>query len=212
MASQVIGSQKLHSLEVVDSARFDENVYVDGDIELVGDLTADNITVEDDLEIVTGDLTITAGDEIITAGDLTLTAGDIALTAGDLNVSLGEVNYRAATTGSTGTVGTVTQITSITTGVTLNARRGIITTFSSTLATITGASFLVTNSTVGLGDLVLVNVVAYSGNADFVTQGSPVVSVITVSAGSFRVGLVNAGGASLNGTVSIGFEVIKLLA
>lgn len=193
--STVVTSEKFSSLQVVDDTVVND-MYADGDVAIVGDLSADNITAETDITSTTGDIVVSAGDFVAANGSVLLLDGG--------------VNLLATTGGVTAPVDTVTQITSITTGVTLNSRRGIVTTVASTLAAGVGAAFTVTNSEVAVGDLVLVNVVGYSGNPDFTTEGSPVVSVAATSAGSFTVGLVNAHGANaLNGTVQIGFNVIK---
>lgn len=100
--------------------------------------------------------------------------------------------------------GTVTQATSITTGVTLNARNGIITTVSSTLAADTEATFTVTNSAVVAGSNVILGVTYPAASA-----GTPVANVGAISNGSFTVVLTNVNPSNaLNAVVKIGFVVL----
>lgn len=103
--------------------------------------------------------------------------------------------------------GTVTQATSISTGVTLNAASGVITTVSATTAAQATAAFTVTNSAVASTSVVLLALGAYSGT--FGTNGTPLVSVSSVSAGSFQVTIYNAHAANaLAGTLKINFAVV----
>lgn len=97
----------------------------------------------------------------------------------------------------------VTQITTISTGVTLNSQRGVITTVASTLASVTPAIIVLTNSTIAVGLLVKVHVVGGTW-----TAGCPVVAAQAAGAGSISITLSNAGTAALNGTVVILFEVV----
>lgn len=100
--------------------------------------------------------------------------------------------------------GTVTQATSITTGVTLNARNGIITTVSSTLAADTEATFTVTNSAVVAGSNVIPSVIYPAASA-----GTPVVNIGAIADGSFTVVLTNVNPSNaLNAAVKIGFVVL----
>jgi len=102
----------------------------------------------------------------------------------------------------TGAGGAVTQITSRATGVTLSKRVGQITTTADSLAAVTAAVFIVTNTTVAATDNIVVSKV--SGDAD------TIVSVGAVAAGSFSVILFNthASGADTTATV-LNFEVRK---
>lgn len=103
---------------------------------------------------------------------------------------------------------TVSQATSISTGVTINSKKGIITTQASTLAG-AGSSpdtFVVTNSKVTAGSNVIAYLINYSGTVG--TNGNPFVNCYSVSAGSFSVVIMNGHATNaLNGILKIGFEV-----
>lgn len=106
-----------------------------------------------------------------------------------------------------GISGAVTQITSISTGVTLNALKGLVTTFSATNAAGTSSTFTVTNSFARATSNIRAYVVDY-GNT-FTTQGLPIVSVDNRAAGAFDIVLSNAHSANaLSGVVIIGFEIV----
>lgn len=107
--------------------------------------------------------------------------------------------------------GTVTQITSITTGVTTNAPSGIITTVTnlSGITAQTSATFTVTNSSVLATSVIVANVVDYAGT--YITNGTPVVNVDNIGAGTFDVVLINqhtANALSATGTLKISFIVV----
>ena len=123
-----------------------------------------------------------------TATALTVPEG-IALTVGDLTISDG---------------GTVTQATSITTGVTLSAKSGQITTVTNpAIAAGAEATFTVTNTKVGVTDVVIVNV-----NDQF-TDGLVIAAVTAIAAGSFDITLTNVSAAAVSaGTAVINFIVI----
>lgn len=97
--------------------------------------------------------------------------------------------------------GTVTQATSITTGVTLNARAGVVTTVASTLAANTDAAFVVTNSYVK-SDSVIVLTCLNTGASIATAQTS------AVADGSFTVLLANSGNAAFNSTIGVHFLVL----
>lgn len=101
-----------------------------------------------------------------------------------------------------GTLATVTQGTSITTAVTANATQGVITTVSLTTAASTVAGpFTVNNSKVKATSVVTVTVEYATGKTGF-----PVALVEAVSAGSFKVRLLNAHtSGALNDVVKIHF-------
>lgn len=100
--------------------------------------------------------------------------------------------------------GTVTQITSITTAVTLNARGGLITTVSATLAAGATAEFTVNNSTITTADAVICHVQDYTGT------GRPVVWVTFVAAGSFGIRIRNDHASdALNDVMTIRFVTIR---
>jgi hypothetical protein len=102
--------------------------------------------------------------------------------------------------------GTVTQATNRTTGVTLNKLSGAITTSNASLAAEGTADFVVTNSTVAIGDVVAVSVRSGSNS------GGTIVSVTAVAAGSFTIRVHNgnvAAGTAETGAIIINFVVLK---
>lgn len=101
---------------------------------------------------------------------------------------------------------TVTQITSRATGVTINKLTGSITTDTTSLAAEASAVFVVTNSFVEIGDVVILAV--RSGQIALNTQ----CSVTAVANGSFSITVVNnnvAAGIAETGAIVINFAVIK---
>lgn len=108
-----------------------------------------------------------------------------------------------------GSGGSVTQLTSRATGVTLNAVTGQITTINSSLAAEASADFIVTNSKVEIGDVIVLSV--QSGMVGV----STIVSVSTVAAGSFTIRVTNnnaSAGVAETGAIIINFAVIKAVA
>ena len=105
--------------------------------------------------------------------------------------------------------GAVTQATNRTTGVTINALAGTITTNNASLGAELAASFVVTNSTVAIGDVVVV--AQQSGAVGVMTT----VEVIAVAAGSFTLAVMNgnaAAGVAETGAILINFVVIKAVS
>ncbi len=103
----------------------------------------------------------------------------------------------------------VTQITSRATGVTVNALSGRITTDSTSLAAEASAVFVVTNSEVAIGDVVVVSM--RSGSVALNTE----VVVSAVAAGSFSLTVINgnvAAGTAETGAIIINFAVIKAVS
>ena len=110
---------------------------------------------------------------------------------------------------ATGAGGAVTQITNRSTGVEVNKLTGAITTDTTSLAAEAAAAFTVTNSTVAIGDVVVVSQRSGSngGNTD--------VYVSTVAAGSFAITVANnnaAAGTAETGAIIINFAVIKAVS
>ena len=108
-------------------------------------------------------------------------------------------------TGS-GQGGTVTQITNRSTGVTLHTPTGAITTDTASLAAEATADFIVTNRCVQITDVVVVSVRSGSDG------GGTIVTVTTVTAGSFTIRVHNgnvASGTAETGAIIINFAVIK---
>ena len=148
--------------------------------------------------------TVITGSALGTAA-LTLTSGDILASAGTIKSAsaTGGVGY------ATGAGGTVTQITNRSTGVTINTICGKIQTDTTSLAALASAEFTVTNSTVEIGDVVVVSQRSGSSNVAGVA-GTTVVEVVTVAAGSFIISVNNQSTSTAEtGAIIINFAVIK---
>lgn len=103
----------------------------------------------------------------------------------------------------TGQGGAVTQITSSATGVTLSKQTGQITTVALTTAGAAEERFTVTNTLVEATDCIALGT-TYAG------AGTPAVSVMAVSAGSFDLVITNLHvSAALNAVMVINFALIK---
>lgn len=108
-----------------------------------------------------------------------------------------------------GSGGAVTQATNRTTGVTINKLSGTITTNNTSLAAEAAAKFTVTNSTVAIGDVVLV--AQQSGAVGVMTD----VVVVAVAAGSFDLSVMNgnaAAGTAETGAILVNFIVVKAVS
>lgn len=117
-----------------------------------------------------------------------------------------EANLAGGIGYGTGKGASVTQITSRATGVTINAICGTITTDTTSLAAEASAVFVVTNSKVAIGDVVVCSMRsgAIALNTDIV--------VSAVAAGSFSITVVNnnvAAGTAETGAIIINFAIIK---
>lgn len=115
----------------------------------------------------------------------------------------GGIGYR------TGAGCTVTQATNRTTGVTCNGNSGAITTNNASLAAEAGATFVVTNAAVAIGDTIILS--QRSGSNGGMTQ----VEVVAVAAGSFSIEVLNnnvAAGTAETGAIIINFAVIKAVS
>lgn len=134
-----------------------------------------------------GTVTITAG-----AAGAGGTAGSIVLGKAGTYINFGQT--------------TVTQLTNISTAVVANSSGGVVTTVNTTLAAGANATFAVTNSCVVSTSTVVVGMGNYSGS--FGANGSPQVSVTSVSNGQFVVLVYNAHALNaLNGVIKIHFTV-----
>lgn len=102
----------------------------------------------------------------------------------------------------TGAGGTVTQATSKATGVTLNSRCGQITLNAAALAADTTVSFVLTNSAIAAGDVLILNHI--SGG----TAGSYLLNARS-AAGSATIDVRNITAGSLSEAIVIAFAVIK---
>lgn len=101
-----------------------------------------------------------------------------------------------------GAGGIVTQATSKSTGVTLNKVAGKITMNNAALAADAIVSFVLTDSAIGVGDVLVLNHV--SGG----TPGSYVLNA-RAAAGSATIDVTNVSAGSLSEAIVIGFAVIK---
>lgn len=146
----------------------------------------------------TGAFGASGGNVVITAG--TTVSGDF----GEVRINTNSIDTVFSEGGVAFTKGTVTQITSLSTGVILNTKQGIITTVSATTAGQSATSFTVTNSTVSASNMILANILDYSGTAG--TNGFPNVYVDDIGSGSFVVTIMNSHGTNaLSGVLKIGF-------
>ena len=100
----------------------------------------------------------------------------------------------------TGAGGTVTQLTSKSTAVTLNKPTGQITTAADALAANTETFFQLLNSSINVGDVVVVN---NNNSTNYATR------VGLSASGAITVLLKNISAASLSQAVTINFAVIK---
>ena len=122
--------------------------------------------------------------------------GDLAMVGGMLSSS--------PTTGvgyATGAGGTVTQITSKTTAVTLNKTTGKITTTADALASNTAVQFTLNNSTIAVGDLIVVN--PNTNTNAYRVWGA------VAGAGVANIVLENRSASPLSEAVAISFAIIK---
>lgn len=130
----------------------------------------------------------------------TATGSALAVT-GNITSSGGSIGY------ATGAGGSVTQATSRSTGVTLNKISGAITTNNTSLAAGAEAQFTVTNSTVAIGDVILLS--TRSGQ----TSNTSVAFVTAVAAGSFQITLSNLNATTADtGAMVINFIVLKAVS
>lgn len=110
---------------------------------------------------------------------------------------------------ATGAGASVTQGTDRTTGVTVTGTSGLITTHNASLGAELAAEFTVTNTSVAVGDVVVV--AQRSGS----NGGNTDVFVSTVAAGSFKIKVANnnaAAGTAETGAILINFAVIKAVS
>lgn len=146
------------------------------------------------------------------AGSATLHVLGTASVSGSSTLTGVQINGNAVLTGSLGSTSktagigyavgsgsTVTQGTSRTTGVTINAVAGSITLFS-TAGSATYQDFTVTNSAVGINDIIVIN--QRSGTDRYVIE------VTAVAAGSFRVTFATTGGTTVESPV-FNYAIIK---
>ena len=136
----------------------------------------------------------------ITHSKLTPTklARNITSIAAELDTRATSVGYAA------GAGGAVTQLTNTSTTVVLAKPSGRITMHAASLANSAAVTFTVTNSTVGVNDMVLVR---HSGVG---TLGNyTVTAAVALAGGAFDVTVTNTTGGALAVAVEISFVVIK---
>jgi len=147
------------------------------------------------------------------AGALTVALGS-TLTG---NVTCGAGITSSAATGAgigyaTGAGAAVTQITNRSTGVTSNTLSGTIQTDTTSLAAGASAEFTFTNSTIAIGDVV---VVSQQSGSDLIagTSGVTHIEVVTVAAGSCEISVDNNSSTTAEeGAIIINYAVIKAVA
>lgn len=171
----------------------------------MGNVIAGAWSLPGNLAINTNKFTVAASTgNTLVAGTLGVTG---AITGPNVAVTAGLTSSGPTGAGigyATGAGTTVTQSSSYTNGVTINTLCGEIITAGGTITPQTSASFTVTNSTVAIGDVVLVAI--RSGS---LSDGT-IVAVKTVAAGSFAIRIFNAS-TSTNETAGFGinFAVLK---
>lgn len=123
-----------------------------------------------------------------------------------------QATIKTATAGigyATGAGAAITQITNRSTGVVCSGLSGTITTVNSSLAAEAAASFIVTNTSVAIGDVVVA--CQQSGS----NGGNTDVYVTIVTAGTFTITVANnnaSGGTAETGVILINFAVIKAVS
>lgn len=138
-------------------------------------------------------------DGIVTMSTSTKSIGvafeDQNIIGSDYVLAGGQLGY------STDAQGAVTQLTSKATGVTLDKSCGQITLNNAALAGTTNVTFTLTNSLIGVKDVLVLNV--YGG-----TSGSYNVWVSGLAAGSATITVRNITGGSLSEAIIINFAII----
>lgn len=144
-----------------------------------------------------------------------LTTPAIGAATGTSFLASGLIKTTSASTGvgyATGAGGTATQITNRTTGVTMSPNpctSGTVTTTTSSLAAEGSADFIVTDSAVAIGDVVVTSIQSGSNS------GGTIVSVSTVTNGTFTIRVTNnnvAAGTAETGAIIINFAIIKAVS
>ena len=102
---------------------------------------------------------------------------------------------------------TGTQDTDKSTALTLNGRAGTITMNNAGLAAAAEVSFTVTNSSVGVNDVIILSLGATNTTANAYTA-----EVSEVAAGAFNITISNTTGGTLSEAIELNFVVIKVAA
>lgn len=137
----------------------------------------------------------------------TLVATPLSIDGSGNSVFSGTILSSSASAGlgyTTGAGGTVTQATSKTTGVTLNKISGQITMSNSSLAPGVAAAFQLTNSTIGVND-----VVSVTTTGTYNVRYFAIADTIGSSGGSCYIRVQNDGGTTQSEAVKVNFTVIK---
>jgi hypothetical protein len=169
-------------------------------------------TAVDTINIGTGG----TGVDVIAIGDadasVAITDADWSVTTAGAITTASSIRSSSASAGigyATGAGCAVTQLTDRTTGVTCTGVSGAITTDDAILAAEGTAKFTVTNTSVAVGDVV---VVSQRSGSD---GGGTIVHVTAVAAGSFEIAVYNgnvAAGTAETGAIIINFAVIKAVS
>ena len=204
--------------------QFNDNGGFGGDVDLTYNKTTNKLTTGGDVELNDGGSFTTTLQTVTPTANRTISFPNATGTVGLVAGSSGQFVYNNAgalggTTGLTwdssagtrftnpfgygvGAGGTVTQATSKSTGVTLNTRCGQITLNAAALAADTTVSFVLTNSSVAAGDVLILNHI--SGG----TPGSYLLNARS-AAGSATIDVRNITAGSLSEAVVIAFALIK---
>ena len=178
-------------------------IYIDSDDDILKTIPAGTGTTEVQIVDASSAQTLT---------NKTLTAPVLGAATGTSLAVTGAITSSGATAGigyATGAGGAVTQLTNRTTGVTLNKISGTITTDTTSLAAEAAAAFVVTNSAVAIGDVVVL--AQRSGAVGAMTK----VEVVATAAGSFTISVMNgnaAGGTAETGAIIINFVILKAVS
>lgn len=135
-------------------------------------------------------------------------AGSVPLITGPIDPSnqLATVNTAILSINSN-IVGTLCTATG-TTPQTCNGIRGVVTTGTLTTAAVTNAAFVINDSSVTTGSVIMCSDQGYSGT--LVTNGEPVFSSCVPGTGTITVNITNVHATNaLNGTIQIGFTVFN---
>jgi hypothetical protein len=204
--------------------QFNDGGSFGGDADLTYNKTTNKLTTGGDVELNDGGTYTTTLQTVTPTANRTISFPDATGTVGLVAGSSGQFIYNNAgalggTTGltwdstngtrftnpfgyGTGAGGTVTQATNKSTGVTLNTRCGQITLNNAVLAADTTVSFVLTNSAIAAGDVLILNHI--SGG----TAGSYLLNARS-AAGSATIDVRNITAGSLSEAIVIAFAVIK---
>jgi len=165
-------------------------------------------TQSGNISTASGNISTGVGNITVASGNITTTLGNVAVGTGNVSVTNGDVtapDILASADLGYSSGGAVTQGTSITTAVTLNTPSGVITCLpSGTYGTSSINNFTLTNSTIGINDVVVVSL--QDGNANLSA------AVTTTAAGSCNIAIINHSTSAAASSVSlkVNFAVIKV--